>query len=87
MTTNKNEKFSRNFSDGRGNLINKTDNELLNITKLHKVSDIENNIFNPTTFLGTIISDLEILEKRVEVMEKLFFKALALGVAIEENSL
>ena len=77
------EKFS-DFSerDNDSNLF--SSNKLLNIARLENdVDRIENNIFNPTILLGTIISDLEILEKRVDVMENLVSKAL--GVAIEKN--
>ena len=61
-------------------------NKLLNIARLENdVGRIENNIFDPTILLETIISDLEILEKRFDVMDNLVSKALALGVAIEKN--
>ena len=83
MSTGKNKKFDLSEGDYDFNLS--SSDKLLNITKLHKDKRIKNNIFDPTILLETIISDLEILEKRIDVMENLVSKALALGVAIEKK--
>jgi hypothetical protein len=46
-------------------------NKLLNIARLENdVDRKENNIFEPTILLETIISDLENLEKRIDVMDQ-----------------
>ena len=79
----KSEKLNDFSSENNSNFL--STKELLNITNFPKESDIKNNIFEPTILLETIISDLEILEKKVEVMENLVSKTLALGVAIEKN--
>ena len=84
LSREKNEKFDLSEGDD-SNLF--SSNKLLNIARLdnNDVDRIENNIFEPTVLLETIISNLEILEKKVEVMENLLSKVLALGVAIEKN--
>ena len=65
LDSNKNEKFSSNFSDadGRDNLVNNTEDKLLNITKLHKVSSIENNIFEPQISLETLNEEVKFLRE------------------------
>ena len=59
--------------------------KLLNFARLHhNVSGIlENNIFEPPILRETIISDLKILEYRIDLLENIVSKAL--GVAIEKN--
>jgi hypothetical protein len=46
--------------------------KLINITKLHKVSNIEseNNIFGSKILLETISSDLRRLEQRIDSLQK-----------------
>ena len=63
---------------------NNSTKKLLNFARLHNVSGIlENNIFEPPILIETIISDLEILENRIDLLENIVSKAL--GVAIEKN--
>jgi hypothetical protein len=58
---NKNEKFSRNFSDdGRDNLGNNTEEKLINITNLHKESNIfEDFIFESQILLKILIDEVK----------------------------
>ena len=72
------------FSKGDNDFNLSSSNKLLKITKLHNVRGIlEDNIFEPTILLETIISELEILESRIDLLENIV--EAALGVAIEKN--
>ena len=63
---------------------NNSTKKLLNFARLHNVSGIlENIIFEPSILIEIIISDLEILENRIDLLENIVSKAL--GVAIEKN--
>ena len=63
---------------------NNSTKKLLNFARLHNVSEIlENNLFEPPILLETIISDLEILESRIDLLENIV--EAALEVAIEKN--
>ena len=70
LNPNKNEKFSSYFSDERDNFNLTSSDELLNITKLRKVSDIKNNIFESLILLETISSHLRRLEQRIDSLQK-----------------
>ncbi len=63
---------------------NNSTKKLLNFARLNNVRGIlEDNIFEPTILLETIISELEILESRIDLLENIV--EAALGVAIEKN--
>jgi hypothetical protein len=68
MTLEKNGKFD--LSEVGEDLNLSSSYKLLNITKLHKVSSIENNVFEPIILLETIISDLRRLAQRIDSLQK-----------------